>query len=65
MRYTSLVKVSFALQIFFHLRLVLAFNTPYIHFCPSSDSKTEPKSTSSLSKQTRDFNHTHSLTSMQ
>ena len=35
-----------------------------VHFCPSSDSKTEPMSTSSLNKQSRDFNHTHSLTSM-
>jgi len=42
-----------------------AFNAPYLHFCPSSDSKTEPNSTSSLSKQTRDINHAHSLTSMQ
>ena len=45
---------------FFTVRLVLAFihaiNTPYLHFCLSSDSKTEPKSTSSHSKQTRDLN---------
>ena len=41
------------------------FNAPYLHFCPSSDSKTESNSTSSLSKWTCDLNHNHSLTSMQ
>ena len=42
-----------------------AFNTLYLHLCPSSDSKTEPKSTSSLNNQTRDLDHAYSLTSMQ
>ena len=31
----------------------------------SSDSKTESRFTSNLSKQARDFNHAHSLTSVQ
>ena len=48
------------------MRLVLAYtclNAPYLHFCPSSDYITEPKSTSSPNKQTHDFNYTHSLMS--
>ena len=48
------------------LSLYMPFNAPpYLHFCQSSDSKTEPNFTSSLSKQTCDVNHAHSLTSMQ
>ena len=39
---------------YFHLRLVSAYTAPYLHFCPTSGSKTEPKSTSGLSKQTHD-----------
>ena len=42
-----------------------AFNTPYLHFYPSSDSKTEPMSNSSINKQTPGFDHAHSLTSTQ
>ena len=37
----------------------------YLHFRSSSGSKTEPKSTSSLNKQTHDLDHAHSLVSMQ
>ena len=32
-----------------------AFKALYLHICPSSDSKTEPMSTSSFNKQTHDF----------
>ena len=41
-----------------------AFNALYLHFCPSSDAKTEANCTFSLSKQTCDVNHAHSLMSM-
>ena len=37
-----------------------AFNAPYLYFCPSSDSKTELKPTSSLNKQTLDPDHAYS-----
>ena len=37
----------------------------YLRFCLSSDSKTEPKSTSSINKQTRDANQAHLTTNMQ
>ena len=36
------------------------FNAPYLQI---SDSKTESMSTSGISKQTHDLDHTHSLTS--
>ena len=39
-----------------------ANNTPYFHFCPSPDSKTEPRCTCSYNKQTHDPNHAYSLT---
>ena len=45
-------------QIYSH-ELIIAFNTPDLHFCLSS----EHKCTSRLNKQTHDFNHTHSLIS--
>ena len=45
---------------FFHLRLLSAC----LHFCWSSDSKTEPKCTFSFNKRTCDLNCAHSLMSM-
>ena len=36
-------------------------NALYLHFCPSSDPKTEPKSTCSFNQQTCAFNHAHWL----
>ena len=51
-----------------HLRFTFsihACNIPYLHFCLSSDSKTEPKCTFRLNKQTHDLNHAHSLMTMQ
>ena len=41
-----------------------ACNAPYLHFCQSSDSKTEPKCTSTNNKKTPDLNYAHSLMSM-
>ena len=53
---------------FFSLEISFSLSMPLTHrisICVKADSKTEPNSTSSLSKQTRDLNHAPSLASMQ
>ena len=55
-RYTVITPLNakfLSLQTSFSLHMLLTHL--YLHFCPSSDSKTEPITTSSLNKQTRYF----------
>ena len=59
LRYCSIISTRNVTHAFFTWDF---FNTPYLHFCLSSDSKTELKCTFSHNKQT--LNRTHSLTSM-
>ena len=47
------------------LTLILKSAGEIFHLCLSSDSKTEPKCTFMLTKQTCDLYHAHFVTSMQ
>ena len=51
---SSTPEFFFCLRLLFAYILVHAFNAPYLHFCLSSDSKTEPKFTFSQNKQNHD-----------
>ena len=48
----------------FHLRLLLAYTCPYLHFMSELWLQKEPKCTFRLKKQTCDINHAHLLTRM-
>ena len=52
----------FSLETTFHIHMYMhTFNAPYLYVCPSSDTITEPMSTSTLNKLTCDIDQAHSL----